>query len=141
MTQKQKSEIIRMRTMGKSFSKISEITGVSRNTIKSFCRRNSITIKFNMPPDDLQNSMYCKECGKKLTQNTGKKKRKFCSAQCRVKWWNSHPEEVNRKAIYIFKCHNCGRHFTSYGNRNRKFCSHRCYIANRFRNGGSNEPQ
>ena len=38
----------------------------------------------------------------------------------------------NRKAVYHFVCACCGEPFTAYGNENRKYCSHSCYIAGRF---------
>ena len=60
------------------------------------------------------------------------KKRRFCCPECRVQWWNSNQDKVNRKAIYSFICPNCGNEFTSYGNAGRKYCSHECYIADRF---------
>ncbi|MCD2436127.1 hypothetical protein LQE88_09040 [Acidaminococcus sp. NSJ-142] len=40
---------------------------------------------------------------------------------------------VKRKAVYTFTCPASGKEFTIYGNRRRKFCSHACYIAYRFR--------
>jgi len=32
-------------------------------------------------------------------------------------------------------CARCGKEFTSYGNKNRKYCSHDCYIKARFWEG------
>ena len=133
MTEKQKSEVIRMRKKGTSFSKISEITGVSRNTIKSFCRRKNITIQTQIQSEGTGDKIYCKECKAQLYPLPGRKTPKFCSAACRTKWWNSHPEEVKRRAIYSFTCAHCGKPFTAYGNKNRKFCSHSCYITARFK--------
>lgn len=138
MTEKQKSEIIRMRENGASFSKISEITGISRNTIKSFCRRKNIKIQSVIEVDVSNiNALKCKQCGKMLNPVAGRKKSKFCCSECRMKWWNTHPEAVNRKAVYNFTCAECGKSFTAYGNKSRKYCSHRCYITARF--GGSND--
>ena len=136
MTEKQKSEIIRMRENGTSFSKISEITGVSRNTIKSFCRRRNIEIKENIAIEVSDvNELKCKQCGKLLNLVAGRKKPKFCCSECRTQWWNTHPEAVNRKAIYDFTCAGCGKSFTAYGNKSRKYCSHNCYITARFGGG------
>ena len=145
MTEKQKSEIIRMREDGVSFSKISEITGISRNTIKSFCRRADAT-QYTESTEGTEaekivkteDGLNCKQCGKPLQLVPGRKIPKFCCKDCRTKWWNSHPEEVNKKAIYNFTCAGCGKNFTAYGNNGRKYCSHSCYIDARFR-GGSDE--
>lgn len=60
------------------------------------------------------------------------KEKIFCSDNCRMKWWNSHQELVNRKAEYVFVCRNCGKLFTAYGNKERKYCSHSCYIEHRY---------
>lgn len=139
MTDKQKTEIIRMRHSGTSFTKISEMTGVSRNTVKSFCRRQNIDIKDDTWQENTADEFYCKECGVKLQRKKGAKAPKFCSAACRTKWWNAHPEQVKRKAIYTFNCAYCGKPFTAYGNKGRKFCSHSCYVAYRFKGGESND--
>ena len=40
----------------------------------------------------------------------------------------THSPEIT----YIITCKQCGKKFTSYGNRNRKYCSHKCYIYHRF---------
>lgn len=139
MREKQKSEIIRMRKNGTAFSKISEVTGISRNTVKSFCRRQNITIQPQTQAEGISDKMYCKECGTKLYHVPGRKEPKFCSAACRIKWWNSHPEEVNRKATYHFVCACCGKPFTAYGNKSRKYCSHDCYITARFKEDEHND--
>ena len=58
--------------------------------------------------------------------------RKFCSDACRTAWWNSHPDCVDRKAVYAYTCAHCGKPFTAYGNKERKYCSRNCYISDRF---------
>ena len=57
---------------------------------------------------------------------------------CRNKWWNSHLNLVNRKAVYQYVCPGCKKEFSVYGNGNRKYYTHECYIKDRF-GGGSNE--
>lgn len=74
----------------------------------------------------------CKACGKPIVQRAGIKELKFCSGTCRQSWWNSHPEMVNRKAVYEFTCACCGKPFSAYGNAHRKYCSHACYIEGRY---------
>jgi len=70
-------------------------------------------------------------------QTEGRKEKKFCSDRCRNKWWNSHLSEVKRKAMYEYTCPNCKKTFMAYGNRNRKYCSHECYINDRFGGDGN----
>lgn len=134
MTAEQKCIITDLRNKGFSYTQIAEQAGISRNTIKSYCRRNNVKIEMERNKSDV---LSCKQCGKKLEDMSGRKKPKFCSKECRTKWWNTHLEEVNKKAIYYFTCACCGKRFTAYGNKSRKYCSHNCYITARF--GGGND--
>ena len=52
--------------------------------------------------------------------------------KCRLAWWNEHRDSMNRKAVYRLTCAYCGEVFDSYGNKSRKYCSHACYIKDRF---------
>lgn len=124
MTDKQKQQIITLRRNGAGYGTIASQLGVSINTVKSFCRRHSLAA----PPTD----RLCEQCGRPITQNPGRKRKRFCSDACRNKWWNSHLDLVKRKAVYTFTCPACGKKFIVYGNSHRKFCSHACYIAYRF---------
>ena len=36
-------------------------------------------------------------------------------------------------------CPHCGKEFHIYGDRRRKYCSHECYIADRFKGGDGDE--
>ena len=122
MNKYQKDQIVKLRGQGESCSKIAAHLGISVNTVKSFCRRHINKGKIDI----------CPQCGNKITQISGRKPKKFCKDECRVKWWNSHSEEVNRKAVYSFKCACCGKDFTAYGNAKRRYCSHSCYCKDRF---------
>ena len=75
----------------------------------------------------------------KITQTPGRKEKKFCSDECRHKWWNAHPEKITRKAVYSYTCSGCKKTFTAYGNSHRKYCCHACYIADRFKGGDADE--
>ena len=133
MIEKQKSEILRMRTAGTTYQHIAELLGLSVNTVKSYCKRNNISKGGNSASE----SGGCAQCGEPLIQKEKAKRRRFCCPECRVKWWNSHPEAVNRKALYKSHCAFCGTEFTAYGNNHRKYCSHQCYINARF--GGQSD--
>ena len=77
-------------------------------------------------------ALLCLQCGKPVVQQSGHKK-KFCSFRCRMDYWNSHPEQVYRRAYYALVCKYCGRPFQSYGNAHRKFCCRSCYDEHRKR--------
>ncbi len=142
MTEKQKTQITDMKGEGYGYVKISQMLGLSENTVKSFCRRKKLTGRTDavshraVPVRDGQHFCLC--CGAEVAQTPGRKEKKFCSDKCRNKWWNSHLDRVNHKAVYEFICLYCKKPFTAYGNAGRKYCCHACYVADRF-GGGADE--
>lgn len=142
MTAEEKEQIVIMRRNGHSYGQISKHLDISANTIKSFCRRSGMagTKVLNNVGTKGENSVNgnhdkCKNCGKKLKQNKRGKPKKFCSETCRRIWWKENEDQHNKKAFYLVKCQECGVQFESYGNEKRKYCSHACYIKNRFGKG------
>ena len=136
MTNTQKNQITELRNRGYGYATIANATGIKKDTIAAFCRKNGLAGTKASNTRITLSSDACLCCGTPIQQKSGKKRRKFCSSDCRVKWWNSHPEKVKRKAVYSFICAFCGKEFTAYGNANRKYCCHKCYVADRF--GGEN---
>ena len=132
MTNEQKDLINSLRQQGFGYKRIAVQTGISENTVKSYLRRSRKTGPSVTEPCFIEEAHLCRFCGKTVPENPGRKEKKFCSDFCRNKWWNSHLDRVNRKAVYHFTCPVCGREFSAYGNRNRKYCSHGCYIEDRF---------
>ncbi len=116
MTKEEKSRVQDLRRLGERSSAIARELGIPLSTIVSFCRDH----------DKDESVDYCPQCGSRLIHITGHKKKKFCSDKCRMLWWNSHPEQVTRRAYYKAVCKNCGREFWSYGNDHRIFCSRKC---------------
>lgn len=145
MNNEEKQRIIDMKVSGKSANAISKELNISLNTVKSFLRRNKENINANDKANEniivLSETRKsepptfdgkCLNCGKDIIQNDKTKKRKFCSEECKKEWWKHHTECLNKKAIYEIKCEGCSKTFKSYGNKNRKYCSHSCYIVSRF---------
>lgn len=133
MTDNQKDKIRKMRSGGVSYSKIAEFLCISVNTVQSFCQRNGLGSggaqkSMEMPDDE----NCCKQCGKHLVQVSKQKPKKFCSKECRHSWWNANRDKLAKKTFYEFTCKGCGVPFKSYGNRKRKYCSHKCYAADKF---------
>ena len=118
MTDAQKSTVLTLRSKGMSFSMIAETVGLSVNTIKSFCSRHK--------------GQFCLCCGEPITQPPRVRQKKFCSDNCRAKWWSLHGCDEQRNSVYSFTCEYCGKPFKAYGNNHRKYCSHHCYIKSRF---------
>lgn len=130
MTDQQKEQAIRFRTAGWSYGEIAKNLVLSVNTVKSFFQRQGIPA---IAPDQQKPiAGICPQCGKPLLSQTHTKPRRFCSDACRMAWWKTHKQQVTRKVFYSFTCAHCGITFISFGNKHRKFCSHACYIAERF---------
>ena len=142
MTSEQKSEITALRQQGYGYLKIANHLGVTVGSVKSFCQRNGLrVVKTDMdipkaadaPLTNLEAAEnFCKGCGVPIMQTPHARKKLFCSTTCRQKWWNEHLDLVERKAIYDFTCTTCGKEFTAYGNKKRKYCCRDCYLADRF---------
>ncbi len=132
MTKTQKKQVLEMRVMGFSYRHIATTLSLLEGTVKSYCIRAAQ--KGLLAPPDPTLKSFCKQCGAELVQVAHRKKRMFCCKECRQKWWNSHLYLVNRssKALYHFTCPTCGESFTVYGNPNRIYCSHDCYIKARY---------
>ena len=118
MTDEQKARILQLHAMGMGYTSIGKEMGIKRDTIKSFISRNK-----NALP-----TTRCDFCGRKIVQIPKQKPKRFCSDQCRMRWWSSHQEEINRKAYHTFTCNYCGKEFTVYGKKDAKYCSVECTV-------------
>ena len=128
MTDKEKERIADYRRNGMSYLEISKLTRFSINTIKSYCRRCGLVER----NESNKTTTPCEQCGKAVSQTLGRKHKRFCSGICRTLWWNAHQDEINKKSEKSYVCRNCGKTFSSYGNKVRKYCFHACYIAHRY---------
>jgi endogenous inhibitor of DNA gyrase (YacG/DUF329 family) len=125
MTELQKEQIGKLRNMGLGYAGIAKKMGLTKDQVSSYCRRKGLT-GFKSNGKNEYDGDFCRNCGKTLTHTPGKKKRKFCSTECRLAWWNANPEKMNRKAMYSYTCPVCGSAFSAYGNAHRIYCSREC---------------
>ena len=140
MTNEQREHITTMRLGGIGYTAIAKAVGLSKDSVKAYCRTHGLAgIKAQSNTRISPTQRFCLNCGKSLVQLPHRKAAKFCCGECRQVWWNAHPEQVNKKALYSFTCVCCGKPFTAYGNSSRKYCSHDCYIADRFKGGEQHE--
>lgn len=134
MNQNQQDEIKRLRNQGMGYKRIASELEISIDAVKYFCRKNGLT-----GTKDISSQVYtshCKECGLTMIQIRGMKVKKFCSNNCRQKWWNKNRNQLHRKQGIEVECPCCGKGFTAYQNEQRKYCSHDCYIKYRFGGDG-----
>ena len=116
-----KAKAVALRNKGYKYKEIATHLGVNINSVKSHIHR-------------LQNdSPRCIQCKKILPPSTTKK-RKFCSNECRTKWWNVH-RDLHKKTITKI-CLFCGNEFNSY-EPSRKYCSAECYNLSRMKEPSS----
>ena len=132
MTDKEKNQIAIYRNQGMSYTQISKKMDLSINAVKTYCKRHGLGGVRAYEVESNVVITVCEQCGQPVKQNPGRKQKRFCSDKCRNAWWNDHKKKKKKKANYECTCEKCGKPFVSYGNKNRKYCSHECYIEDRF---------
>lgn len=137
MTDEQRIQIRAMREQGHGYTAVAAAAGLSKGSVKAYCRTHGLAgVRAEKGDTDAQPTPgFCAACGKPLVQTQGRKRRRFCCDECRVRWWNSHLGQVKKKAFYSFTCAHCGKEFTAYGNAHRKYCSRACCLKARFGDG------
>jgi hypothetical protein len=125
------------RRQGYSYEKICKLINVSKSTVAAYCRRHDIRPITHVKESTTEEkradaNLFCKYCGCELIQSSRGKPKKFCSEACRRNWWKDNEQALNKKAYYFVTCKNCNKLFESYGNKNRKYCCHECYIFDVF---------
>ena len=123
MTKEQKTLILYYREQHMTYRQIGEKLGLSPDTVKTFCRRNT-------PREDRTEasaSSQCRNCGAPVHPLPGRRERLFCSPACRTAYWRKH-NLLGKDPRY---CAGCGALLTG-GSASRKYCSHACYISHRF---------
>ena len=125
LTEEQKTAIAAYRRNGCGYKKIGQLLGMSGNTVKTYCRRNGLG-GTAAQSEIKEIGIFCRNCGEPVMQTAGKKQKKFCSDACRIKWWNHHTRLRKKNSV----CVHCGKSF--HGRQGQKYCSHVCYVAERF---------
>lgn len=135
MTKKQKLDVSALRRRGLGYRKIAARTGISENTVKAYisrnCAGNGVASAKETPGG------VCLHCGAVFTGEKIHKRRKFCSDACRRAWWKQNDILIDRRAWRSHICAACGKEFRSYGNGDRKYCGHNCYVNDRFKKGAN----
>lgn len=138
MTDFQAKQIREFRMKGVGYRAIASVVGLSRDIVRNYCKSHGLKgyvaeLTVNMK-EQMQQGKACLCCGKTIKQPETGRKRKFCSDKCRSEWWGEHSDSIQRKetAFYEKACVYCGETFKVYGDKDRKYCSHNCYVHDRF---------
>lgn len=134
MTEIQKQQIQTMRSNGLVFADIADKLHLSVNSVKSYCRRNAIWKQENT-------AALCKHCGAVLNNTPGHRQKTFCSAVCQQKYWWENRNLMHHHALISVTCPACGKSFTAYKGHHRKYCSHACYVADRYGKADAHESE
>ena len=126
MTNEEIRKIYELKNQGYGYKKIANELNLAVSTIKSYLLRHK----------DEPASSYCLYCGRKLVHTPKKKKKKYCSSECKRKYYKAHPECLSSNKRKSISCKCCNKLFISYGSSARKYCSHKCYINARYNLGG-----
>lgn len=137
MTDYEKKRITELRGKGFSYNSIGIELGLPTGTVKMFCIRNGLGGKRSPAvTNSIRQVSCCEQCGKPVVQVEHRKHKRFCSTDCRTKWWTAHRGEVRQKTMHTFICRNCGNTFSVYGETDRAFCSRKCFAEFRSSDGG-----
>lgn len=138
MTDTQAKQIRELRMRGVGYRAIASVAGLSRDAVRNYCRSHGLdgfaaAVLLNKK-EQIQQGKACLNCSRPIEQPVTGRRRKFCKDACRREWWTAHPEAVRKKetAMYGSVCSYCSNPFTVYGNKTRKYCSHNCYVHDRF---------
>lgn len=76
---------------------------------------------------------YCLACGKEVIQLPKTKPKKFCCDKCRITYWHiKRKNDTEHRLEDSYICKHCGKKFFAYCAKDRKYCSHECYISDRY---------
>jgi len=131
-------QITSLRLKGLGYKSIAVVVGTSKENVRYYCKTHGLDgksdlVKLNFE-EHKKHPEVCKHCGGKIIRTAHSGKKIFCSDACRRAWWKEHPEKSkhSKEATYKCVCSYCKRIFYSYGNKGRKYCSHDCYVQDRF---------
>lgn len=127
MTESQKKLVEKMRFLGYGYRSIANRLGLKRDTVRNYCKSKGLDGRADefveAPKPDIS---VCVCCGVPLVNAPKGRRKKYCSPQCKKMWEAMHPREN-----YTHQCIRCGKSFNS-ASKTQKYCSHDCYIKDRF---------
>ena len=133
MTECERQQIHDFRLKGVGYKAIAAVLGLSRDTVRGYCKRSGLDddSKGGTPnAEEREPEPVCDCCGQVIAKKDHRRNRRFCSDGCRQKWWADNYDARNKKpeSIYKYSCLHCGKKFSAYGDKERKYCSPECYF-------------
>lgn len=130
MIAEKREEIRLLKSAGMSFRRLAEYTGESITAVRAQCSDVHSAIENKDLLDQIQKKKACAYCGRKIEPPKKGRPKRFCSDECRHAYWKANRDQMkkNPEAVYTKVCAYCGKTFTSYGNKNRKYCCHEHYV-------------
>ena len=127
MTKNEIEIITLLQRQGIGYRRIAALTSLPVDTVKSYCKRHPVDSTETVPAAE----GFCKQCGRPINHTANRRAKVYCSDKCRMAWWNSHRDQVNRASARTVICGYCGTAFEAFGEPNRKYCSIACSQASR----------
>lgn len=133
MTEEQKKKIIDLRKQGLGYKRIAKQLNITRDSVRGYCRRNEPfgeympTKKKKVIKVNENKNSFCLNCNNEIIQNSRGPKRKYCCNKCKYEY---SYKNNNRKTSSL-RCEYCDKEFKACSVE-RKYCSHECYIRDRF---------
>ena len=123
MTTEEKNKVLTLSRKGMEGKEIAKSLSIPYENIKKYLQRHK---------DD---PVTCSFCGNEMSQQVGKRFKRFCCDKCRMNYWNRHKKVESRKSTIKRICEHCGQPFFDFQNRGRRFCSRACHLKHRYSNG------
>ena len=132
----QAAQIEVLREQGIGYRNIATELGITRDAVRNYCRSHELAgdRTKKKAAEKKQDPEKCAWCGESFEQNERGRKKRFCSSECRLAWWNENRASLKKRAssMRVCKCKGCGKDFIVYSTAERQYCSQDCYFEHRF---------
>lgn len=133
MTEEQKQSVERLWRVGLGYRKIGIVLDLPRDKVGNYCKANGLDgyakrllqTREGKQMEETCGDSVCRQCGEPIESNRTGPRRLYCSDKCRREWGKNHIPLKKRECIF------CGKEFETL-RKDQKFCSHDCYIHDRF---------
>ena len=136
----QEEQIRLLRSQGVGYRQIANRLNLSRDAVRYYCKANDLNGHREAVLSNTQciktDENFCTCCGELLVQPKTGRKRRFCLGHAYL--YTVIPATRDSEGFTEHTCKRCGKEFTAYGNPHRKYCSHECFISDRY--WGGEEP-